>query len=279
MSWQARTFLILLVGVLVLPFAMAVAVSLGGEAKIQFPPDSWSLKWYGKLFTDGAWRGAMGRSVLIAFCAACLSISLALPICYRLWRRQSWFSQGMFGLSLSPFLLPPIILAIGAVAFWIVMNSISITLSTWLGWAPFRVYGRTITTIISHGVFLLPLASLIIARGFATLKPEVIEASRTLGADGRAVFTSVVLPLILPFVLTGFVLVFIVSLNEYLIAFQVAGVSVETLPIRIFNDATRGGHSPILTAGAVLFANITVVSLFILSFFTDLLKLFGSEAP
>jgi len=276
MSWPTRAFLILLVLVLILPFAMALAVSLGGDSKIQFPPTSWSLEWYGKLFTDKAWRAAMGRSLLIAFFAATLCVSLALPICYGVWRRQGWFSKALFGLSLSPFLLPPIILAIGAVAFWIVMNSAAINISAWLGWQPMRVYGRTYTTIISHGVFLLPLASLIIARGFASLQPEVIEASRTLGAHGRAVFTSVVLPLILPFVLTGFVLVFIVSLNEYLIAFQVAGVSVETLPIRIFNDATRGGHSPILTAGAVLFASITVVSLLVLSLFTDLLKLFGS---
>ncbi len=277
MSWLSRAFLAVLAGLLVLPFAMALVVSLGSEAKIAFPPAGLSLRWYAELFVDAKWRGALVRSVLIALVAATLAISLALPVCYGLWRRPSRFARGLFGLSLAPFLLPPIILAIGAVAFWLVLNSMTLSLSAWLGWDPVRVYGRMATTILSHGVFLLPLASLIIARGFASLNPELIEASRTLGANARALFTSLLLPLLLPYILTGFVLVFIVSLNEYLIAFQVAGVSVETLPIRIFNDATRGGHSPILTAGAVLFATLTVGALLALSWRIDLLKLFGSQ--
>ena len=270
-----RVFLSLLFILLMLPFFMALVVSLGAGDKVAFPPEALSLRWYEELLTTPRWLAAISKSMIIAASAALISVSLALPICYQLWKRPGWYARGLFGLSLSPFLLPPVILAIGAAVLW---TLIQVSLNAWLGPGKFVAYGKMYTTFISHGVLLLPLATVIIARGFAGLSPELLEASRTLGANARQQLTSVILPLILPFIATGFVLVFIVSLNEYLIAFQVSGIAVETLPIRIFNEATRGGHSPILTAGAVLFASFTVISLIILSFFTDLLRLFGSNS-
>jgi len=76
-----------------------------------------------------------------------------------------------------------------------------------------------------------------------------------MGARPVQVFRTVVLPLIAPHVLTGFTLVAIISVNEYLIANMISGFVVETLPIKIFNNV-RYGYSPVVAAASMLFEGI-----------------------
>lgn len=72
-----------------------------------------------------------------------------------------------------------------------------------------------------------------------------------MGADERTILRTVVLPLILPYVISGFAFAFVLSLNEYIVANMVVGFTVATLPIRIFN-ALRYGYTPTMAAVAVL---------------------------
>ncbi|MEN8873441.1 MAG: ABC transporter permease subunit [Pacificibacter sp.] len=203
---------------------------------------------------------AIGRSLLIAILAGFISVILALAVNYVLWRTNSGFAKMTFGLGLGPFLLPPIILALGASLFW-----------AEVGW-----YGRIEATIISHGVFFVTIPLIIIARGFAALTDDVVEAAQTMGATPIQVFRTVVFPLIAPYVLTGFALVAIISVNEYLISNMISGFAVETLPIKIFNNV-RYGYSPVVAAASMLFVTLTVIVLLFLSRVTDLVALFGSS--
>jgi putative spermidine/putrescine transport system permease protein len=239
---------------------IVLGVSVGASKNISFPPDALSVDWYAELLTEAEWLRAIGRSLFIALCAGIISTTLALAINYALWRTGSGFAKLTFALGLGPFLLPPIILALGASLFW-----------AEVGW-----YGRMEATIVSHGVFFVTLPLVIIARGFAALTDEVVEAAQTMGATPAQVFKSVVLPLIAPYVLTGFTLVAIISVNEYLIANMISGFVVETLPIKIFNNV-RYGYSPVVAAASMVFVALTVTGLLVLSRVTDLVALFGTE--
>jgi putative spermidine/putrescine transport system permease protein len=143
-------------------------------------------------------------------------------------------------------------------------------------WAEMGWYGRAEATVISHGVFFVTLPLVIIARGFAALSDDVIEASRTMGATPWQTFTKVIFPLVLPYVITGYALVAIISVNEYLISYMVSGFAVETLPIRIFNNV-RYGYTPVVASAAMGFALLTIGVLLVLSMITDLLKLLGAS--
>ncbi len=255
-----KTLLICVAILLVAPFVVVFGVSVGASKTISFPPDALSAQWYNTLFTEPDWLAAIGRSLLIAAIAALISVTIALAANYVLWRRQSGFSKLVFALGLGPFLLPPIILALGASIFW----------------AEFGWYGRMEATIISHGVFFVTLPLVILARGFAALTEEVIEAAQMMGATQAQVFRTVILPLIAPYLITGFALVAIISVNEYLIANMISGFVVETLPIKIFNNV-RYGYSPVVASASMLFVGITVTVLLVLARLTDLVSLLGAS--
>lgn len=260
MSRAQRIWLWLVGGVLIAPFVVVLGVSVGASKTITFPPEALSVVWYETLFTDADWLAAIGRSLLIAVLAAALSVAIALAANYALWRSGSGFSKLTFALGLGPFLLPPIILALGASLFW-----------AEVGW-----YGRLEAVVISHAVFFVTLPLVIIARGFAALTDEVVEAARTLGATEAQVFRTVVLPLITPYMITGFALVTIISVNEYLVANMIAGFVVETLPIKIFNNV-RYGYSPVVASASILFVAITVTVLVLLARVADLIALLGAS--
>lgn len=254
-----RLFLSLLLVAIVLPFIVVAGVSIGAAKTITFPPNEFSLRWYSVLFSEPEWLKAMGISLLIALSAAMISVSLAVVINYVLWRLKTRFSRLTFALGLGPFMLPPIILALCASLFW-----------AEVGW-----YGRVEATIISHGIFLVTLPLVIIARGFANITEDVVEAATIMGASPRQLFTTIVLPLITPYLLTGFVLVAILSFNEYLVANMISGFIVETLPIKIFNNV-RYGYSPVVASASMFFVAVTVTALLLIARTTDLIALLGA---
>lgn len=255
-----RTLYLWIIAILLIaPFVVVFGVSIGASKNIAFPPDALSVAWYTELLTEAEWLAAIGRSLLIAVVAGIIATTLALAINYVLWRTGTGFAKLTFAVGLGPFLLPPIILALGASLFW-----------AEVGW-----YGRIEATTVSHGVFFVTLPLVIIARGFAALTDDVIEAAQMMGATPAQVFKTVVLPLIAPYVFTGFALVAIISVNEYLVANMISGFVVETLPIKIFNNV-RYGYSPVVAAASMLFVTITVTILLVLSRITDLVALFGT---
>lgn len=256
-----RTLYLWIIGsLLIAPFVVVLGVSVGASRTITFPPEALAGVWYSELLTEPDWLAAIGRSLLIAVLAGIIATTLALAINYVLWRTRSGFAKATFALGLGPFLLPPIILALGASLFW-----------AEVGW-----YGRMEATIVSHGVFFVTLPLVIIARGFAALTDDVVEAARMMGATPRQVFRTVVFPLVAPYVVTGFALVAIISVNEYLIANMISGFVVETLPIKIFNNV-RYGYSPVVAAASMLFVFLTMTILLILARITDLVALFGTS--
>ena len=168
-----RTLYFWIIGTLLIaPFVVVLGVSVGASSNIAFPPESLSIIWYRELLTEPEWLAAIGRSLLIAVVAGLIATVLALAIHYVLWRTKTGFAKATFALGLGPFLLPPIILALGASLFW-----------AQVGW-----YGRMEATIISHGVFFVTLPLVIIARGFAALTDEVVEAAQMMGATPAQVF-------------------------------------------------------------------------------------------
>jgi putative spermidine/putrescine transport system permease protein len=106
--------------------------------------------------------------------------------------------------------------------------------------------------------------------------PALIEAARVMGAAPRTVLWTVVLPLVLPYIVSGYAFAFVLSLNEYIIAFMVAGFTVETLPIKIFNSL-RYGYTPIIAVVSVLFVGLAAIVFGLIGRFGDLPRLLGAE--
>jgi putative spermidine/putrescine transport system permease protein len=133
-------------------------------------------------------------------------------------------------------------------------------------------------TMISHAIFFVTLPLVTISLGFESIDHEIVEAAQTMGADSRTVFKTVIFPMIRPYMISGFAFAFVLSLNEYIVAYMVSGFTVETLPIKIFNSL-RYGYTPVMASVAVVFVLLAVIIFGLIGRFGDLPKLLGAMSP
>ena len=145
-------------------------------------------------------------------------------------------------------------------------------------WVTIGFYGKMFATMISHAIFFVTLPLVTISLGFESIDHEIVEAAETMGADSRTVFKTVVFPLIRPYMISGFAFAFVLSLNEYIVAYMVSGFTVETLPIKIFNSL-RYGYTPVMASVAVVFVLLAVIIFGLIGRFGDLPKLLGALSP
>lgn len=244
-----------------LPLIVVAGVSVNRRQSLSFPPEGFSLSWYGQIFTDPDWRGALFASLMLAALSALLALMIALPLAWFLWRRESRWANLFQLLGVAPFTLPPVITALGLLTFW----------------ATTGFYGQPWTAIVSHGIFFITLPLVTLSLGFSAIDRSLVEAAATMGADDKVVFRTVVLPLIVPYLVSGYAFAFVLSLNEYIVAYMTVGFTMQTLPIKIFN-ALRYGYTPTMASVTVLFLAIAAVVFGLVARFGDLPKLLGAMA-
>lgn len=261
MSWGARAFLGVVALIVAAPVVVLAGISVNREKALYFPPRGFSLDWFGQLFTEPSWRDALMTSLTVAAGAAVVAVALALPLAYACWR---WSLKGgglLYLLGLAPFILPPVVSAVGFLSFW----------------ARLGVWGELWTAVLSHGVFLVTLPLVTVTLGLRSIDPEVVEAAETMGANEATLARTIVLPLVVPYMISGAAFAFVLSLNEYIIAFMTIGFTHETLPVKIFNSL-RYGYTPTMGAAAVVFIGLAVVVFGLIGRFGDLPKLMGAVA-
>jgi putative spermidine/putrescine transport system permease protein len=244
------------------PIGVVGGVSLNAKKSLFFPPQGLSLKWYAELFTESAWLIPIENSLIIAAVSSLVALSIALPLAYFLWRYRVFYARAFFMLGISPFILPPVITALGFLSFW----------------ATVGMYGQMSATIVSHAIFFVTLPLVTLSLGFESIDREIVEAAETMGADSRVVFRTVVLPMVRSYMVSGYAFCFVLSLNEYIIAYMVSGFTVETLPIKIFN-ALRYGYTPVMAGVTIFFVALAALIFGLIGRFGDLPRLMGALTP
>lgn len=253
-------YVVLILAFLMAPIVVVAGVSLNGQQSLRFPPQDLSLRWYAALFGEADWLVPLRNSLVIATLSSLLAVLVALPLALHVWSRNGWLARVLYTLGVAPFMLPPVISALGFLVFWVSAG----------------LYGQMSATILSHAVFLVTLPLVTISLGLGAVDRSLIEAARTMGATRGQVLRTVILPLILPYMVSGYAFAFVLSLNEYIIAYMVAGFTVETLPIKIFNSL-RYGYTPIMGVVSVMFLTLAVVVFGLIGKFGNLPRLLGAE--
>ncbi|RVN77715.1 ABC transporter permease, partial [Sinorhizobium meliloti] len=238
---------------LALPLIVVAGVSVNAKQTLAFPPQGFSTSWYGEIFLNPEWRSALVASVTLALLSAALAVAIALPLAWFLWRRVAPWANIFQLLGVAPFTLPPVITALGLLTFW----------------ATAGFYGQPWTAVVSHAIFFVTLPLVTLSLGFTSIDRSLVEAASTMGADDRTVFRTVVLPLILPYIVSGYAFAFVLSLNEYIVAYMTVGFTMETLPIKIFN-ALRYGYTPTMASVTILFVTTAAVIFSLVARFGEL---------
>ncbi|MDK1482252.1 ABC transporter permease [Sinorhizobium sp. 6-117] len=244
---------------LALPLIVVAGVSVNQKQTLAFPPQGFSTSWYGEIFLNPEWRNALMASVTLAVLSAALAVAIALPLAWFLWRRIAPWANVFQLLGVAPFTLPPVITALGLLTFW----------------ATVGFYGQPWTAVVSHAIFFVTLPLVTLSLGFTSIDRSLVEAASTMGADERTVFRTVVLPLILPYIVSGYAFAFVLSLNEYIVAYMTVGFTMETLPMRALKGL-RYGYTPTMASVTILFVTTAAVIFGLVARFGDLPKLLGA---
>jgi len=178
-----------------------------------------TLKWYGDLFKDKAIWEATRNTLIVAVTSTVVSTIIGTAAALALHRyhfRGKGFSEATLYI---PVIIPEIVMGIALLAF-------------------FGQTGMTLglpTIIIAHIAFSIPFVVLTVRARLQGMDRSVEEAAMDLGANEVVTFWRVTLPLIMPGVLSGALLAFTLSLDDYIITLFTAGPGSTTLPLRVFS--------------------------------------------
>ncbi|MXV60676.1 ABC transporter permease subunit [Natronorubrum sp. JWXQ-INN-674] len=239
------TFRLYVVAVMVFiaaPLGIIIAVSFTPEQFLTFPPGGFSMQWYAEFFTDPSWIGALLNSLGIAAAAALLSTTIGGVLAFAL-DRFDYRGAAIFGtLGVLPILVPPVIIGVAFLVFFLEM-----------GFA-----GSRTSIIVAHGIFYAPFPFILITQGLSEIDRTYEEAAMNLGASPIRTIRTITYPLLRANVISGALFAFILSLNEYIIAWLLSLFLVDTIPIQIFNQL-RYSYPPTIAAASVVFIGLTVV--------------------
>lgn len=207
-----------------------------------------TLKWYSQVFSDQTLQEALLRSLGLAAASALATVILSTGAAVALQSERFAFSPLLNSLSLASLVLPELVFALSLLAwFFVVQFELSL-----------------VTVFFSHITFGLPFSMMVIRTRLKTLDPLVSEAAQDLGARDLQIFRKVTLPQILPALVSAYILVFLLSFDDFLITFFTNGVGSDTLPIRLYTSM-KMGLSPKLNALSALMLLVTSILVFILA--------------
>lgn len=194
-----------------------------------------TLNWYNQLFSDTRILTALQNSLTVAFCAVAISAVLGTLMAVGLARYRFPGKTLYRGISYLPLIIPDIAIAVATLVF---LATVAIPLSLW-------------TIVAAHIVFCLAYVGIVVSSRLANLDPHLEEAALDLGATPVQAFIKVLLPQLMPGIVAGCLLAFVLSLDDFLIASFTAGSGATTLPMEIFSRI-RTGVKPDINALSVI---------------------------
>ncbi|MBN8873432.1 MAG: ABC transporter permease [Rhodospirillales bacterium] len=246
LGWRLATiFTWLLLLFLVAPIVMVVPLSFSGNSFLEFPPTSWSTRWYAAFAGSLDYRQAVMNSVIVGLPVALLSSIFGTLAAIAIERGALPGRRILAALFVAPAIIPQMVLAIGLYPLMVQVGLI--------GSFPAVILGQTV--ICTPLVFLAVGAAL---RGYA---PSYELAAMTLGAGRWHTFWLVTFPMIRPAVVIGFILAFTVSFDELILAMFLASPTTRTMPRLLWEQLTYEMTPTIAAATASILAATGVLLL------------------
>lgn len=233
---------VLIALILVAPTLVVIPMSFSGSTTFQFPPESWSLRWYEEFFTAVKWRNALGNSLLIGLCVAIVSTVLGSFAAIGLKHAKGRLAKIASASVMAPMVIPGIIVAVAVY-------------SAFLNW---RLSGTFLGFVIAHTALAIPFVFVAVNTSLDGFDFNTERAAATLGARPMTAFLLVTVPQILPGLLSGFVFAFATSFDEVVIALFLQSPTLRTLPVLMFEsvsvqiDPTIGAASSIVVVATSL---------------------------
>ena len=236
------------------PLAIVCAVAFTPEGYLSLPTNGFSLRWFRQILAYPEFIRAFRDSLWLAALSSTLAIALSVPAALAIARYRFPGREALTALFLSPLMVPHVVLGIAFLRFF-----------TQVGLA-----GTFTGLVLSHVIVVTPFALRLVLASSYGIDARIEHAAESLGASPATVFRRVTLPLILPGVVSGWMLAFINSFDEVTMTVFVASPATVTLPVRMFLYIQDNIDPLIASVSACLIA-FTAVMLLILD------RLFGLD--
>ena len=217
---------------LYIPIAVLVVMSFNAS-KNPFTWTGFSTQWYSALFNNDLIRQGFINTMIVAVGATILATILGTLLAIGVARY--FRSTVVEAYSLAPAIIPDLVLAIGLLAFF---SLVGVTLSLF-------------SVLLAHVVFGMAFVAAVVIARIGQTDSSLEEASRDLGASAFTTFFRITLPSLAPGIIAGALLVFTLSLDEFVVTYFTNGPTTPTLPIVIYS-MVRFGVTPEINALAAL---------------------------
>ena len=262
---------------LISPILIVIPLSFNAEAYFTFSPEmlrldpaGYSLRWYDALLTfgmqapdvarDGAWWADMWanstwvkaakNSVIIGFWATIFATCLGTLAALGLSRPEMPYRRLIMAVLISPMIVPIIIIATGMFFFYSAPCAL-------IGAECGRLTSTYLGVILAHTTLGIPFVIITVTATLSGFDQSLIRASASLGANPRTTFFKVIMPLILPGVISGALFAFVTSFDEVVAVLFIAGPEQQTIPRQMWNGI-REAISPAILAVATLLVIISI---------------------
>ena len=235
---------ILVLAFLILPIVVIVPLSFSSGGLLTFPLPGLSLRWYQEFFTSAPWQLSLRNSLIVASATTIAATLLGTLAALGLTRARLPGQTLLMGLIVSPIVVPLVIVAVGV----------------YFAYAPFGLSGSLVGLTLAHTALATPFVVITVSATLQGFDANQARAGASLGASPATVFRRIVLPLILPGVISGALFAFVTSFDEVVVALFLTGPAERTLPRQMFTGM-RENISPVITAAASLLILLSVLLL------------------
>ncbi len=232
---------------LIAPTLVVVPMSFTGRASFQFPPDTWSIRWYRNFFTNPDWTSSLVTSARVAALVTIISVCIGTAAAFGLSRSRLRGKTLLNGVILLPIVMPLIIVGVGVYIIF-------------LSWG---LVGTTLGFVAVHTALAVPFVVITVLASLRSFDRDLERAAAGLGASRFAIFFQVVLPLIRPGILSGALFAFVASFDEIVVALFISSSETRTLPVQMYTSVTREVDPTIAAASTLVITSTTLMLLLV----------------
>ena len=213
-----------------------------------------SLHWYQELFRDNATLDAFKNTLIIAVLSSLISTVMGTAAATAIFKyKNKLFKKAVMTVTNIPMMNPEIVTGISMMLLFVFIGSI-------FGRSDSLGFG---TVLIAHVTFELPYVILNVLPKLKQTDPNLFEAAQDLGCTPIKAYFKVVLPAIISGVVSGLVMAFTLSVDDFIISYFVSGPTSQTLPIRIFSMTKKRVTPDMYALSTLIF--VAILALLILS--------------
>jgi len=226
---------------LYLPIALVVLYSFN-SSELNVLWKGFTVRWYADVWRDAPLMEALGNSLIIASAATAISCILGTASAWVLYRYHFRWAGAVRAVVYIPLIVPEIILGV----------------SLLLLFSATRVQLGFITVTIAHVTFCFPFVMIAVQARLAGLDPALEEAAMDLGATPFQAFVRVIVPYLMPAIVSGALMAFTLSLDEFIVTYFTYSAAATTLPVKIYS-MIKPGLKPTVNALSTLLIVATAV--------------------